>query len=324
MSIEVIEPGMVTTVQDRGRPGYYGIGIPEGGALDRYSYELANSLVGNAEGEAALECSYLGPTLRVEHATSVAIGGAPVEVKVNDELRSMWERIDLKAGDLLSFGPVTGGIRYYVAVAGGIDVPEVLGSRSTYLVGNLGGLQGRKLEKGDQLPLGPSQPLPALDVVPEELRPSFERNQEVRFTLGPYDHRLTEEGLHNLLNAEWKLTPVADRIGMRYDGPGVTWRDRVQPFGAGSDPSNIVDAGYSVGAIQIPGGTQPIILHREAVSLGGYASVGVVITADMDLLARAAPGTCTRFVPVTVDEAVEARRVAHERAEAARNTVLHG
>jgi len=118
---------------------------------------------------------------------------------------------------------------------------------------------------------------------------------------------LTDEGLRRLLEEEWTLTPVADRMGMRYDGPGVEWKDRPRPFGAGQDPSNIVDAGYAVGSIQIPGGTQPIILHREAVSAGGYAMVATVISADMDLVARSSPGTKTRFVAVTMDEALAAR-----------------
>ena len=131
-------------------------------------------------------------------------------------------------------------------------------------------------------------------------------------------HRLTDEGLANLLNGEWKVTPVADRMGLRYSGPGVKWKEREQPFGAGSDPSNIVDAGYAVGSIQIPGGTQPIVLHRDAVSGGGYAMVGTVISADMDLVARAAPGTSTRFVAVSLEEALAARKELSERVKEAK------
>jgi len=141
----------------------------------------------------------------------------------------------------------------------------------------------------------------------------FAKEQTVRIVLGLYDHRLTDEGMDNLLTGEWKVTPVADRMGLRYSGPGVKWKEREQPFGAGSDPSNIVDAGYAVGSIQIPGGTQPIILHRDAVSGGGYAMVGTVISADMDLVARAAPGTATRFVGVNQDEALVARKELAQR-----------
>lgn len=311
MAFEIGKPGLATTVQDQGRTGHYNVGIPQSGSMDQYSAELGNALVGNTAREAVLECTYLGPLLTTDSDAVIAVTGAPVEVKVNGEQRPQWSRLLLKAGDQLSFGVIQGGTRYYIAVQGGIDVPEVLGSRSTYSLGGIGGFKGRKLEAGDVVPVGAplnGGKLPQAETVPEEFRPVFAKEQEVRIVLGLYDHRLTDEGLGNLLNEDWKVTPVADRMGLRYSGPGVKWKEREQPFGAGSDPSNIVDAGYAVGSIQIPGGTQPIILHRDAVSGGGYAMVGTVISADMDLVARAAPGTATRFVAVSLADALEARR----------------
>ncbi|GGI01639.1 biotin-dependent carboxyltransferase family protein [Arthrobacter liuii] len=316
MAFEIGNPGLATTVQDQGRTGHYNVGIPQSGSMDQYSAELGNALVGNTAREAVLECTYLGPVVTTDSDTVVAVTGAPVEVKVNGEARPQWSRLLLKAGDQLSFGVIQGGTRYYIAVQGGIDVPEVLGSRSTYSLGGIGGFKGRKLEAGDVVPVGAplgGGKLPPAETVPEEFRPIYAKEQEVRIVLGLYDHRLTDEGLANLLNEEWKVTPVADRMGLRYSGPGVKWEDREQPFGAGSDPSNIVDAGYAVGSIQIPGGTQPIILHRDAVSGGGYAMVGTVISADMDLVARAAPGTATRFVAVSLADALKARRDLAER-----------
>lgn len=308
MAVNVLAPGLATTVQDRGRYGYYDVGIPPGGTLDQYSAELANALVGNAGGEALLECTYMGPTLVTDTAVDAAVGGSVI-VKVNGSQRPAWTRLSLRPGDELSFGLITGGARYYIAFAGGIDVPVVLGSRSTYPLGGMGGYQGRKLAAGDTLPVGvPAAGPPTGDAVPDRFRPSYERRQDVRIMLGLYDHLLSPAGLDRLTGAEWTLTPVADRAGLRYSGPGVEWREREQPFGAGSDPSNIVDAGYAVGSIQIPGGTQPIVLHRDAVSGGGYAMVATVISADMDLVARAAPGTVTRFVPVGMEEALAARR----------------
>ncbi|SDO91855.1 biotin-dependent carboxylase uncharacterized domain-containing protein [Arthrobacter sp. ok909] len=321
MAFDIKTPGLATTVQDQGRTGHYNVGIPQSGSLDQYSAELGNALVGNTAKEAVLECTYLGPALTTDQDAVVAVTGAPVEVKVNGETRPQWTRLQLNAGDELSFGVIKGGTRYYIAVQGGIDVPEVLGSRSTYSLGAIGGFHGRKLEAGDQVPVGAplnAGALPDSDTVPEEFRPVFAKEQAVRIVLGLYDHLLTEEGLDNLLNGEWKLTPVADRMGLRYSGPGVKWKQREQPFGAGSDPSNIVDAGYAVGSIQIPGGTQPIILHRDAVSGGGYAMVGTVISADMDLVARAAPGTATRFVAVSQDEALVAREELAELKKNAR------
>ncbi|MBO1266670.1 biotin-dependent carboxyltransferase family protein [Arthrobacter cavernae] len=318
MSFEIKNPGLATTVQDQGRTGHYNVGIPQSGSMDQYSAELGNALVGNGPGDAVLECTYLGPVLVTDADAAVAVTGAPVEVKVNGETRPQWTRLQLKAGDELSFGTIQGGTRYYIAVQGGIDVPEVLGSRSTYLLGAIGGFQGRKLAAGDVVPVGGAgaggaavgqgSGLPEVDTVPEEFRPVFAKEQSVRIVLGLYDHRLTDAGRESLLTGEWKVTPVADRMGLRYSGPGVEWKEREQPFGAGSDPSNIVDAGYAVGSIQIPGGTQPIILHRDAVSGGGYAMVGTVISADMDLVARAAPGTTTHFVAVSQDEALVARK----------------
>ncbi|MEC5191496.1 MULTISPECIES: biotin-dependent carboxyltransferase family protein [unclassified Arthrobacter] len=321
MAFDIKSPGLATTVQDQGRTGHYNVGIPQSGSMDQYSAELGNFLVGNTAKEAVLECTYLGPVLTTDQEAVIAVTGAPVDVKVNGETRPQWARLELRAGDELSFGVIRGGTRYYIAVQGGIDVPEVLGSRSTYSLGAIGGFHGRKLEAGDLVPVGSpadgAAPAGA-GTVPEEFRPLFSKEQTVRIVLGLYDHRLTKEGLDALLQAEWKVTPVADRMGLRYSGPGVKWKEREQPFGAGSDPSNIVDAGYAVGSIQIPGGTQPIILHRDAVSGGGYAMVGTVISADMDLVARAAPGTSTRFVAISLDEALEARRELAERKKNAR------
>lgn len=315
MSLEILTPGLATTVQDRGRFGYYRFGIPQGGAMDQYAATLGNRLVGNTPEEAVLECTYLGPKLKADADTVVAITGAPVDVLVNGEAVAQNARVALAAGDELSFGMLKGGSKFFIAVAGGIDVPEVLGSRSTYPIGKMGGFQGRAVQAGDVLPVGaPVQAtLPVLETVPEDLLPTYEREISVRIMLGLYDHKLTDEGLANLTEAEWTLTPVADRMGLRFDGPGAPWKNEEQPFGAGQDPSNITDAGYAVGSIQIPGGTQPIVLHCDAVSGGGYAQAGTVISADMDLFARMAPGSKVRFVPVTMDEALAARAERRER-----------
>lgn len=317
MAFNILEPGLATTVQDRGRPGYYNVGIPQGGAMDELSAEMANALVGNTAAEAVLECTYLGPKLETDSDAVVAVTGAPVDVRINDVAQEQWTRLQLRAGDVLSFGMLAGGTRYYIAVQGGIDVPSVLGSRSTYTLGAIGGLNGRTLQAGDTVPVG-AQHTPLADIsspdrIEENERPTYDRDVTVRVLPGLYDHRLTEEGLSTLLSATWTLTPVADRMGLRYSGPELTWKPRRQPFGAGSDPSNIVDAGYAVGSIQVPGGKEPIILHRDAVSGGGYAMVATVISADMDLLARSAPGTTTTFRSVTMDEALAARRELNDR-----------
>lgn len=314
MAFNILEPGLSTTVQDQGRLGYYNVGIPQGGAMDQLSAEAANALAGNTPDAAVLECTYLGPKLVTESDAVIAVAGAPVAVRVNGQVREQWSRLELAAGDELSFGMLRGGTRYYIAVQGGIDVPVVLGSRSTYGLGAMGGFQGRPLKAGDRLDVGAPSPSEGngqvLDRIEESLRPAFDTEVTIRILPGLYDHRLTEEGMDTLLSAVWTLTPVADRTGLRYAGPAVTWKPRSQPFGAGSDPSNIVDAGYAIGSIQIPGGKEPIILHRDAVSGGGYAMVATVISADMDLLARSAPGTKTSFEAVTMEQALQARAAA--------------
>ncbi|NKX86864.1 5-oxoprolinase subunit C family protein [Nocardia coubleae] len=318
MAIEIIEPGLATTVQDLGRSGSYNVGIPPSGALDQFSARVANLLVGNPETAALLEAPYLAPKLRVTAPTTLAVAGATAEVKVNGEPVPAWEAVPVAAGDELSFGFVTAGARVYIAVAGGIDVPEVLGSRSTYALGGLGGFSGRSLQAGDILPVGPARTGFIPRQVPEQLRPRFGKDVRLRIVLGLYDYRLTTDGLSSLLESDWQLTPVADRTGFRYSGPPLTFRDREQPFGAGSDPSNIVDAGYPIGSIQVPSGSEPIILHRDAVSGGGYAMVGTVISTDMDIVGQCAPGTSTRLVAVDLDDALAARTDRRRRLDQVR------
>ena len=312
MGIEILEPGLATSVQDQGRPGYYNVGIPPSGALDLYSAALANLLVGNSPGLAVLEATYLGPKMRFTSPTVISVTGAQVPVHLNGEEVPQWESIAVAADDVMSFGILQAGARIYVGAAGGINVPEILGSRSTYALGAFGGFEGRALKAGDLIPVG-SQSGSIGRVIPVDSRPQFAREVDVRVVLGLYDYRLTDVGLSALLDQPWKLSTVADRIGFRYGGGKLDWRERVQPFGAGSDPSNIVDAGYPVGSIQVPGGVEPIILHRDAVSGGGYAMVATVISADLSLVGQCAPGTMTNFKSVTMEEALAARAYGQER-----------
>jgi biotin-dependent carboxylase-like uncharacterized protein len=312
MIVEVMEPGLATTVQDLGRVGAYNVGIPPSGALDQYSARVANLLVGNPETAAVLEAPYLGPKLAFRGSGSVAVTGAQVKVSLNDVEVPSWTSVQVADGDVLSFGYLEGGARIYLAIAGGIDVPVVLGSRSTYGLGALGGFGGRPLQAGDQLPVGDGPAHVARTVV-DAARPAWSKEVELRIVLGLYDYRLTEASLSDLLEADWSLTPVADRTGFRYRGPQLHFKERVQPFGAGSDPSNIVDAGYPIGSIQVPSGSEPIILHRDAVSGGGYAMIATVISADMDTVAQSAPGARTRFVAVDLEAALGARRERGER-----------
>lgn len=320
MAIEILEPGLATSVQDLGRTGYYSVGIPPSGSLDLHSSVLGNLLVGNPEGAAVLEATYMGPKLRFTAPAIIAVTGAQIPTLLNGEPHPQWESFSVAEGDELSFGILQAGARFYIAVAGGIAVPQILGSRSTYALGSFGGYEGRPLRAGDVLPVGPGSGQPGRSVSPE-FRPELAREVDVRVVLGLYDYRLTDLGLSALLDQPWKLTPVADRIGFRYSGGQLDWKDRVQPFGAGSDPSNIVDAGYPVGSIQVPGGVEPIILHRDAVSGGGYAMVATVISADMSKVGQCAPGTVTNFRSVSLEAALDARAESQTWLARARETL---
>ena len=309
MAIKVLHHGLATTVQDLGRPGYFHLGIPVGGAMDRYAMRAANRLVGNDEGAAGLEAVFIGPMLEFTEDALVAVTGAEMPAKVDGVVQPGWTAFLVKAGQVLSFDFLKSGARICIAVAGGIDVPEALGSRSTYPIGALGGFKGRPLAAGDELPVGRGQIAGEGKTVPEAMRRKPGLPAELRVVPGLYWHRVTAESQGNFFADEWKVANEADRMGYRFKGGRkLDFVDREQPFGAGSDPSNIVDSCYPYGSIQVPGGTEPIILHRDAVSGGGYFMVGTVISTDMDLIGQLQPHTPTRFVKVTMEEALTARK----------------
>ena len=306
MAVKVITPGLSTTVQDLGRPGFYHLGIPLSGGMDRFALRAANMLVGNEEGAAVLEAVFLGPELEFTAPATVAITGGDLPPKLNGAERDSWSAFEVKAGDRLSFGFLKAGARAYIAVSGGIDVPVKLGSRSTYTLGALGGHQGRALAAGDELPVG--QGGKGGGSVPANLRRMPGNPAELRMLPGLYWHRITGESGKRFFADTWKVAPEADRIGYRFrGGTALDFVPREQPFGAGSNPSNIVDACYPYGSIQVPGGTEPIVLHRDAVSGGGYMMLGCVISADMDLIGQLQPHSPARFVEVTMDQALAAR-----------------
>ncbi len=319
MAVKVHSPGLSTTVQDLGRPGYYHLGIPISGGMDRFALRVANMLVGNDEGAAVLEAVFMGPELEFTAPATVAVTGGDLPPKVNGEDRATWEAFPVKAGDRLSFAFLKSGARAYIAVSGGIDVPVKLGSRSTYTLGALGGHEGRALKAGDELPVGKGAG--GKGAVPANLRRGPGNPAELRMLPGLYWHRITAEAGKQFFADTWKVAPEADRIGYRFrGGKALDFVPREQPFGAGSNPSNIVDACYPYGSIQVPGGTEPIVLHRDAVSGGGYMMLGCVISADMDLIGQLQPHAPARFVEVSMDQALAAR---HDRQAALQRVRAH-
>ncbi|HEV2505759.1 MAG TPA: biotin-dependent carboxyltransferase family protein [Mesorhizobium sp.] len=308
MVVSVINPGLATTVQDLGRPGYFHLGIPIGGAMDRMALRAANLLVGNDEGAACLEAVFMGPELEFSEDATVAVTGAEMPIKIDGIVQPSWTALKVRAGGKLSFGFLKKGARIYVAIAGGIDVPEALGSRSTYVIGALGGFKGRAIAKGDELPVGRPGATKEGKTLPEGLRRPSASPAELRVLPGLYAHRLQEESAAGFFEDQWKVASEADRMGYRFKGGRpLAFVDREPPFGAGSDPSNIVDSCYPYGSIQVPSGSEPIILHRDAVSGGGYFMLGTVISADMDLIGQMQPNTPTTFIKVEMAEALRAR-----------------
>jgi biotin-dependent carboxylase-like uncharacterized protein len=308
--IKVIKPGLQTTVQDRGRIGYYKIGMPPSGAMDNYSFTISNLLVGNEENAATLEITYLGPELEFQKDAVIAVTGGEIPPKINGISAPMWETIAIKAGDILTFDFVQKGARVYLAIAGGIDVPVIMSSRSTYTLGGVGGFEGRALQTGDILHVGNTQKhlvKQGTQILPEWM-PVFAKSYPIRVIMGLCSYRLTEESINHFLSIEWMVTPEANRVGYRFKGERLHFVPRKQPFGAGSNPSNVVDLGYPIGSIQVPDGVEPIALLNDAVTGGGYATIATIISIDLNRMAQIKTNERVQFVAITLAEALQARK----------------
>jgi len=306
----VLDPGLLTTIQDLGRPGYLRYGIPPSGPMDREAFVLANRLVGNLDTAAGLECTLIGPRLEARGECLIAVTGAEMAVTVNDREVPRWTGVRLKAGDTLRLGTAQRGVRAYLASSGGIEVPPVLGSRATYLRGQLGGLEGRQLRKGDFLPLGRSEgSLEAAEGrrVRAEVIPSYTEEPEVRVVLGPQVDRFTSEGIATFLDNPYEMLPQADRMGARLRGPRITHT-------RGHD---IISDGIPMGGIQVVGDGQPIVLLADRQSTGGYTKIATVCSFDIGRVGQVRPGQRLRFRSVTVQEAHVTLRAERARMETA-------
>ncbi|WP_104762379.1 5-oxoprolinase subunit C family protein [Helicobacter aurati] len=314
-SIKVIQPGLATYVEDSGRYGYYHLGIPPGGALDQLSFKAGNLLLGNDENAAALEVSLMGPVLEFSEKSYVAITGAQMTPIVNGEKQAAYSVIEIPAGGKLSFDFLRGGARAYICVKGGIDVPVVMGSRSTYPLGGIGGYKGRKLQVNDSLPIGSFEAIPQVGkCLPNEFKVTLQPEETLRVIMGLQDYKLTEESVRGLFEDTFVVSSEADRTGYRFkNGRKFQYKNLPQPFGAGSDPSNIPDACYPVGSMQAPGGNEPIVLLRDAPSGGGFAMYCTVISCDLDTMGQLPPNHKVRFKSVNMEEALMARKAYQAR-----------
>jgi antagonist of KipI len=285
MEIKVIRAGPMTTVQDAGRPGHRAEGVPVGGAADPFAMRLVNLLVGNPEDTAVLECTLGGPTLEFAEDTTIAVGGAEFAGVPS------WQPVVVRAGGQLALGPCHHGCRGYVAIAGGVEAPVVLGSRSTFLRAHFGGHEGRALRDGDVLKAGAW-------VLPHEARnwridphvlPAYSASPTLRIIRGA---QWTDFD-RTWMMAEYAVTPVSDRMGIRLNGPKLIRRRGRE----------LLSSAVAPGTLQVPPDGQPILLLADAQTIGGYPRLAHVIGVDLPLAAQLRPGSRVRFTEVTLDDA---------------------
>lgn len=305
-SISLLEPGLLTTVQDLGRPGLERFGVTRGGAADRGAVILGNQLVRNDPDAAGLEMTLAGPRLRFNQDTVVALTGADLGALLNGSHLPRWQPVLVRSGDELGFGAPAGeGARAYLCVAGGLLVPEVLGSRATDLTGRFGGVAGRPLQAGDELPVGTAS-APPETLLRRHLNqppPDYPSSVALRVVLGPQEHRFTSAGLTAFHSEIFTASTKADRMGVRLTGPEVEL----------SHGADMLSEGIAPGSIQVPGDGQPIALLTPRQTVGGYPKIATIISADLDRLAQVRPGNKITFTAI---DAADARKIAlayHDR-----------
>ncbi len=306
-TIDVLNAGVQTTLQDYpGRIGYWHVGVPPSGPMDSLAFRLANRLVNNAEACAGLEITLAGPTLRFNCDSIIAICGAPVDVSLDSEPLPQWQCHVVKAGSLVQFGKIQqSGSRVYLAVHGGFQVPDYLGSKSTFTLGQFGGHAGRVLRAGDVLHVQPPSSSPAaLQHLPQKLIPRYTNRWEIAVLYGPHGAPdfFTEADIKHFFAAEWKVHHNSSRTGVRLIGPKPQWA-RSDGGEAGLHPSNIHDNAYAIGAVDFTG-DMPIILGPDGPSLGGFVCPVTIIQAELWKTGQLKPGDSICFHPVTMEQAL--------------------
>lgn len=314
-AFEVLEAGILTTIQDLGRYGFSQFGVPPSGALDTFSFRAGNLLVGNREEEASLEVTLMGLKLMTLKEVVVAITGGDLYPTLNGEPLAMWRTHLLVEGDVIHFRKVQAGCRAYLAVAGGFIVPRMMGSSSTYLSGKFGGLEGRKLRRGDILySLDLSSSLNKLGLrFPIDWISFPEKEGYLRVIPGPQDHHFTEEGFQTFCSSPYHVTPQCDRMGVRLEGPKIGRRPDVE--------ESIISEGLIAGAIQVPGDGKPIIILTELVT-GGYTKIATIISTDLPKVAQLKPGDQVRFTPISLGEAHDLLGEQEERLKRFKKMIL--
>jgi len=296
---QVLKPGLFTTVQDMGRFGYLKYGVPISGAMDSFSLIAANLLTENIPNDACLEITLIGPELKALTKTYIAVTGGDAEPKINGKNVPMWQTLQLQEGDIISFGKMKSGCRAYISIKGGINTPLMLGSRSTYVRGGFGGINGRQLKAGDIIEGFATPPLKTEYSMPEELIPQYTGKFTVHVVLGPQADMFTENGITTFLSNPYKVTSEADRMGYRLEGPSIEHKAK----------ADIVSDALLPGAIQVPKNGKPILIMRDAQTTGGYPKIAVATTPDISLLGQAKPNDAIEFSKITM-------QLAHEKTKA--------
>ncbi|GCB01981.1 urea carboxylase [Sulfuriferula multivorans] len=322
--IEVVEAGTYSTVQDYpGRIGYWDIGVPPSGPMDDYAFRLANRIVGNYPGAAALECTIQGATLKFHCAATIALSGAPTAATLDGNPVAFWQAIKVKSGQKLVIGKVLSGCRTYFAVRGGLDVPVYLGSRSTFALGQFGGHGGRPLRVGDMLAVSRPElpacttpaPCYAESAAPTALIPEYSQDWEIGVLYGPHGAPdfFTDDAIEMFFSTAWEVHYNSNRLGIRLNGPKPTWA-RSDGGEAGLHPSNIHDCEYAIGSINFTG-DMPVILTRDGPSLGGFVCPATIARAELWKVGQVKPGDSIRFLPLSFDDALALERAQDEAIE---------
>ncbi len=302
--LTVPKPGLFTTVQDEGRLGYRAYGMPIAGVMDHFAYTIANILAENEPGAAVLEMTLLGGAFYFDTDTYVAVCGADMQGKLNGRRIHAWSSFHVPAKSELIFGYALKGCRSYLAIAGGINIMPVLGSRSTYTRAAIGGYKGRALQSGDVLMIGKEVKIPEKEkVLSYRFFPHYGNEVFLRVILGPQDDFFTDAGIKTFFNSIYTVTRRNDRMGYMLEGPVIQH----------THTADIVSDAICPGAVQIPGNRMPIVMMADCQTTGGYPKIGTVIGPDLNKLAQAKPGDQVRFVQCSVSDAVTIVKTQQER-----------
>jgi len=306
--IEVIKPGLLTTFQDAGRPGFAHFGIGRSGAFDAPARRIANALCGNPDDACALEITLSGPRLRMREAACIAVTGAPIPFRIDGIEQPMWAPVPVPAGATIDLGTMSSGCRSYLAVRGGFDLAPVLGSRSVDVNAKLGPHAGRALGAGDVLPIAAADVREDARARPTwwiDPRPWFDQDAQAPLRLLPGNHldALTESSRESLFSETFRVRADSNRTGLRLDGPPLEL----------ARPIEMISEGCVPGLLQLPPSGQPIAFGPECPVSGGYPRIGQVAVVDMPRLAQLRPGDAVRFTPCTYEDALHALR-ERERA----------